>query len=58
MEKQEIKELCKHSWEEIAKEKRVAGFQRESLFGSGGVWYEMRILQKCTKCGKQEVIKF
>ena len=47
---------CNHQWEEVEKDKRVAGYKEAGFFTDGMVWYEIRILQKCVKCGKQEVM--
>ena len=54
----EERKCCEHIWKELEREKRVVGYKQSSFFSNGMVWYEMRILQQCQKCGLQDVISF
>lgn len=47
---------CNHSWEEREREKRVAGIAKGFL--STQVWYEWVILQRCSKCGLEDVLRY
>ena len=49
-------EICEHKWEEVDRVKRVAGYQQPGFLSDGMIWYEWRLVQRCKKCGKYNVV--
>ena len=47
---------CEHNWQEIEREKRVAGVAKGFL--STQVWYKWIILQQCKKCGLKKTVDY
>lgn len=49
---------CRHSWEEVERTKQVKTSMQATFFRDGFVQYEWSILQKCSKCGMEDVIRY